>query len=61
MIERNSPKADTPTNETVKLTRAAHTENINADNLQEKEIWISRVDPSVCLQEETTHKWSPRR
>ena len=74
VVERKSPRTDTPKtgkarstivtpaannteaeNKTARSTSAAQTENnTETDNPLEKEIWVSRVDPSVCLQEETT-------
>ena len=45
---------------TTKSTTASQTNNNAGDDpLVEKEIWVSRVDPSVCLQEETTPNVEP--
>ena len=47
-------------NGTTKSTTATQTNNNTGDDpLVEKEIWVSRVDPSVCLQEETTPNVEP--
>ena len=60
VVKRKSPRIDTPKIETARLTTTTQTEsNTEADSPQEKEIWVSRVDPSVCLQEETTHNVEP--
>ena len=77
VIERKSPRTDTPKTETARSTTATQTannteaetarsttatqteNNTETDNPLEKEIWVSRVDPSVCLQEETTPNVEP--
>ena len=67
VVERKSSKTDKPQTEpapqttinteieskTTKLTTATQTDNNTRtdDTLVEEEIWVSRVDPSVCLQE----------
>ena len=59
-VERKSPRTDAPKTEIARSTTALRTENnTKADNPQEKEIWVSRVNPSVCLQEETIHNVEP--
>ena len=48
--------------QTIKSTTATQTNNNTGDNTQvEKEMWVSRKDPGVCLQEETTLNKDPRR
>ena len=47
-------------NEITKSTTGTQTNsNTGDDTLVETEIWVSRVDPSVCLQEETIPNLEP--
>ena len=46
--------------QTAKSTTATQTNNNTGDDtLVEMEIWVSRLDPSVCLQDETTPNVEP--
>ena len=51
--KNNTKETQTAQTDTTTATMATQTENNRAiDDLQE--IWVSRVNPDVCLQEERT-------